>query len=160
MNESYIWMSHVTHMNESCLRCEWFMSHRWMSHTWTIRVWTWLIHMYDMTCCSVLQCAAACYSLLQFVTVCCSVLRSGCVTWTIHVWTWLIHMYDMTHSYVWHDSFMCVTRLIVIRREQFTRVCDVTWLIHLCDVTWLIHVCVLRLDVTHAWVCDMTQSYV
>jgi len=28
------------------------------------------------------------------------------------------HMCDMTHSYVWHDSFMCVT-----------------WLIHMCDMT-------------------------
>jgi len=26
--------------------------------------------------------------------------------------TWLIHMCDMTHSYVWHDSFICVTWLI------------------------------------------------
>ena len=32
--------------------------------------------------------------------------------------TWLIHMCDMTHSYVWHDSFICVT-----------------WLIHMCDMT-------------------------
>jgi len=55
----------------------------------------------------------------------------------------MIHMCDMTHSYVWHDSFTCVT-----------------WLIHMCDmthlhvwhdsficVTWLIHM------------CDMTHSY-
>jgi len=40
-----------------------------------------------------------------------------------HVWhysqvTWFIHMFDRTHSYVWHDSFMCVI-----------------WLIHLCDMT-------------------------
>jgi len=35
--------------------------------------------------------------------------------------TSLIHMCDMTHSYVWHDSFICVT-----------------WLIHR-DETWLIH---------------------
>jgi len=30
-----------------------------------------------------------------------------------HIWkeyvTWLIHICDMTHSYVWHDSFICVT---------------------------------------------------
>jgi len=58
--------------------------------------------------------------------------------------TWLIHMCDMTHSYVWHDSFICVT-----------------WSIHMCDmthsyvwhdpficVTWSIHM------------CDMTHSYV
>jgi len=31
---------------------------------------------------------------------------------------WHIHMCDMTHSYVWHDSFICVT-----------------WPIHMCDMT-------------------------
>ena len=30
---SHIWMSHVTHMNESCHTYEWVMSHIWMSHT-------------------------------------------------------------------------------------------------------------------------------
>ena len=64
-------------------------------------------------------------------------------------------MCDMTPSYVWHDSFICVT-----------------WFIHMCDkthsyVTWLIHMC----DTTHSYVwhnsfiyvtwliriCDMTQ---
>ena len=29
---SHIWMSHVTHVNESCHICEWVMSHIWMSH--------------------------------------------------------------------------------------------------------------------------------
>ena len=29
---SHIWMSHVTHMNESCHTYEWVMSHIWMSH--------------------------------------------------------------------------------------------------------------------------------
>jgi len=29
---SHIWMSHVSHMNESCLTHEWVMSHIWMSH--------------------------------------------------------------------------------------------------------------------------------
>jgi len=67
--------------------------------------------------------------------------------------TWLIHLCGMTHSYVWHNSFICVT-----------------WLIHLCDVAWLIHTC----DITHSYVwhdsficvtwlihiCDMTHSYV
>ena len=28
---SHIWMSHVSHMNESCLTYEWVMSHIWMS---------------------------------------------------------------------------------------------------------------------------------
>ena len=29
---SHIWMSHVSHMNESCLTYWWVMSHMWMSH--------------------------------------------------------------------------------------------------------------------------------
>jgi len=29
---SHIWMSHVTHMNESCHTYEGVMSHMWMSH--------------------------------------------------------------------------------------------------------------------------------
>jgi len=29
---SCVWMSHVSHVNESCLTCEWVMSHMWMSH--------------------------------------------------------------------------------------------------------------------------------
>jgi len=29
---SYMWMSHFTHMNESCHTYEWVMSHIWMSH--------------------------------------------------------------------------------------------------------------------------------
>jgi len=50
----------------------------------------------------------------------------------------------MTHSYVWHDSFICVTGL--------TRTCELThsfvWRDSLICVTWLIHM------------CDMTHSYV
>jgi len=59
----------------------------------------------------------------------------------------LIHMCDMTHSYVWHDSFTCVT-----------------WLIHMCDMTrtWALRgqgrcwgAC------RHAsFIRDMTHSYV
>jgi len=29
---SHMWMSHVTHVNESCHICEWVMSHVWMSY--------------------------------------------------------------------------------------------------------------------------------
>jgi len=48
--------------------------------------------------------------------VCCSSSSYVCDTTHSYVWhdsficvTWLIHMCDMTHSYVWHDSFICVT---------------------------------------------------
>jgi len=37
-DQSHIWMSHVTHMNESCHTYESVMSHIWISHTWIIHV--------------------------------------------------------------------------------------------------------------------------
>jgi len=47
------------------------------------------------------------------------------------------HTCDMTHSYLWHDSFVCVTWLI--------RMCDMThsylWHDSFVSVTWLIHIC-------------------
>ena len=108
---SHIWMSHVTHMSESCRTYEWVMSHIWMSHVThmneSCHTYEWVMsHIYD-----------------SFI----------CVTWLIqmcamthsYVWhdsficvTWLIHMCDMTHSYVWHDSFICVTWLA---KETYTR---------------------------------------
>jgi len=52
----------------------------------------------------------------------------------------LIHMCDMTHSYVWHDSFTCVTWLILIGyQNQSCHTCE--WNGHTCEwvcVTWLI----------------------
>ena len=58
-------------------------------------------------------------------------------------------MCDMTHSYVWHDSGICVMSWI-----------RVTWLIHRCDVThsYLLHdsFCAGR-DSFH--ICYMTNSY-
>ena len=78
-------------------------------------------------------------------------------------------MYDTTHSYVRHDSCICVLLLVYCRHvclcaRDMTQsyVCHdaficVTWLIHMCDMTpshvwrdaficatWLIHVCGMR----------------
>jgi len=94
----------------------------------------------------------------------CDLTHSIYVTWHIHTYEWVgtdkfvvshtcgtlcrpyvnIQRCDMTHSYVWHDSFICMI-----------------WLIHMCDtthsyawhdsficVTWPIHT------------CEMTQSYI
>jgi len=94
--------------------------------------------------------------------------------------TWLIHMFGMTHSYVWHDSFICVTWL-VYTCDMTIRICGmanlyvwhdsficVTWLLHMFDmthsyvwhdsfkcVTWLIHTC----DMTHSYICTPVNSY-
>ena len=82
-----------------------------------------------------------------------------CVTWLIHIW-------DMTYSYVWHDSFIRVTWLI--------HMCDMThwnmwhdsficatWLIYMCDMT---HLCV-RYDsfIYESWmsrICDIYVAYI
>jgi len=97
-------------------------------------------------------------------------------------------MCDMTHSYVRHDSFLCVTWLIPMCDMTYSYVWRdsfifVPWLIHMCDMThsyvchdssicvpWLVYIC----DMTHSYVChdsficvtwlihmcDMTHSYV
>ena len=44
----------------------------------------------------------------------------------------VIHMCDMTHSYVRHDSFICV--ICHSWQWQGSFIC-VTWLIHMCDMT-------------------------
>jgi len=54
--------------------------------------------------------------------------------------TWLMHMCDMTHSYVWHDSCICVT-----------------WLIHMYDMT---HAYVFMCETRLVHTCDMTRSHV
>jgi len=77
---------------------------------------------------------------------------------------WLTHMCDTIHSYVRHDSLMCVTWLIICV-TRLTHICDMThsyvwtdsyvWHDSLIRVTWLI-ICVIWLtnmcDMTHPWV--------
>ena len=70
-------------------------------------------------CCSVLQCVTVCCSVLQCVAVCCSALDIffNLISMSfplIHVFTTgdrdlLFYMCVMTHSYVCHDSFICVS---------------------------------------------------
>ena len=62
----------------------------------------------------------------------------------------LIDMCHMTHWYVWHDSLICVTRLIDC----------VTWLILISDVThWYVSHDSLMCVMWPIHVCDMTHSY-
>jgi len=63
-------------------------------------------------------------------------------------------MCGMTPSYVWHDSFICVTWLNITRSSYVWHLCmcDMThsyvWHDSFICVTWLIHI------------CDITDSYV
>jgi len=115
-------------------------------------------------------------------------MTHSCASLLVHMWhdafikpchaprvTWLIHIYDVTHSYVWRDSFICVTHHDHVWHVSFIYV---TWLVLVWHdsfiyVTWLILPYVTRL-VCHAprtnvtwliyipWsihICDMTHSY-
>ena len=113
---------------ETCCRYAWVMSHV----SWLIYIHTWLFHTWDMTLSYLKR-----HSLFE---TCCT------YKWVMSHQnvTWLIHLCNISHSYVCHDSFICVT-----------------WLIHMCDTThsdlrhdaficlsWFIHM------------CDMNHSYV
>jgi len=81
--------------------------------------------------------------------------------------TWLIHMCDMTHSYVWHDSFICVTWRIHMYDMTHSHVWNnsficAPWLTHMCDTThshWWHIPCPMSCDTTHSYMCDMTLSH-
>ena len=130
---------------------------------------TWLIHICDMT-------HTRCIHVGPYIFMYrYSYSRSSfiCVTWLIHMCK-MTHSYvcDMTHtrciqmgpislyintialsrhSYVWHDSFVCVTWLIPMC-DMTHSMCDMThsyvWHDSFICVNWLIHI------------CDMTHSYV
>jgi len=81
----------------------------------------------------------------------------------------------MTHSYVWHDSFICVTWLIICARRR-VHMCHIThsyvWhdscicvndsIIHMCDMTpsYVWHDSCVCVNDSIIHMCDMTQSYV
>ena len=116
--------SHVTHMNRSCVM--------WMSH---------------VSRCTQIAVRRGCARVQgwkhgHWIR---GTLRCQDLSQQVYSMKLLIRMCDMTLSYVWRDSFVCVTWLI--------RMCDVThsYVCHdsfVC-VTWLIRMC----DMTHSYVC-------
>jgi len=65
--------------------------------------------------------------------------------------TWLMHMCAMTPSYVCHDSFMCVFGSAQVLKQSRKSPMTHPYVCHdssIC-VTWLIHIC----DMTHPYVC-------
>jgi len=118
----------------------WDMTHWSMGLDSFISV-TWLVNLCDVTYWSVRHDPFICVTWL--IDLRHMTLWSVTHDWSIYV-TWLIHLWDMTNLsvwhyscssdlqhdsfIVWHDSFICVIWLILLR-----------W-IYLCDVT-LIHAC-------------------
>jgi len=127
---SHTCMSHVTHMYESRHTHVWVTSHTCMSRvthmydSCQIHVWVkshtrislrYLARMHSSTLC-VFNCDKN-ESLTREIIIC--ALRNNAATkWTHALFCfarrWMNHMCDMTHSYVWHDSFVCVPWLIHI----------------------------------------------
>jgi len=155
MKESY--RSHVARLNESCRTYEEVISQTWRSHAGMSQV-TRLSHKPQRP------------NGVSYI----------CMSHVAHLSE---YMCDMTHSYVWHDSFICVWRDIFIRVTWLIDMCDITpWdaqhdscrcvicsdtaMIHhsvsIC-VTWLIYMCATWLVHFVTWlsyVCDVTRSYV
>jgi len=98
--------------------------------------------------------------------------------------SWLLPKCALRHSYVWHDSFICVTWLISICmcdmthsyvwHDSFLYIC-VTWLIHMCGmthswmyvchdsficVTWPLRCIIIIMSVRRACTCDTIHLYV
>ena len=111
---SYIWMSHVTHMNESWHTYEWVMSHIWMSHVTRMNVeWFDELIFHHSFMCS--------YELVESWWFDEHMKES----WYEHICVpWLLTEGSLA-SYVCHDSFICVP-----------------WLLHVL-IPWLLHVLVV-----------------
>jgi len=82
--------------------------------------------------------------------------------------TWLIHICDMTHTYVWHDTFICVTCVWQkspphkLYASCHTYECDMTYLCVGHDwfmwVTWSIYGCETKVT-TALCICERCHKH-
>jgi len=124
---SQTWMSHVTHMNDSCHPHEWVISHIWMSHVthmneschpyeWFISH-IWLIHKCDMP---------------RHIESCHTHEWVMSHTWMIHV----THMNESCHTHEWVISHIWMSHVTHMNESchPYEWVMSHIWLIHKCDM--------------------------
>jgi len=132
---SHVWMSHVSCLNESCpsdrtLLRGWRGAHsRRQTYEWVIfNIWMRHVSHMNESCHTHTNESGDAYKwVMSPAQALCRRATGGARIPRLEVGagyypsrpvTWLIHMCDMTHSYVWHDSSICVM-----------------WLFHMCDMT-------------------------
>ena len=133
---SHIWVSHVTHMSESCHTYEWVMSHIWMIHVTHIecRMRVRLGCAYRMSHVTHMHVSFHTYEWVmshlwvRHVTH----MNESCHTYRMRD-SGAFYMCDVNHSYVWHDSLIYVTWLI--RMWDMTHSVCVTWMIDNIECT-------------------------
>jgi len=147
---SHIWMSLVTHMNESCHTYEWVMSHIWMSTVSATHVNVFATHyahcntlQLTATHCNTLQHAATHCSTLQHTAKHCNTLQHT----AIHVNVFATHT----------NVFLCFWH---VRISHSTHMNDgtcgpQTWMAHVCH-TLHIHTYMCIYIYTYMFVCILT----
>jgi len=143
-------MSHVSYVNESCLVCEWVMSHMWMSHVsyvnesclvceWVRFRVTQLIHVCDMTYSHVYRDVFACiwgtwqeaYKSNWLVKNLCflSLIWMSHGPCHLHV-TWLIRMYKRDMARGLQIQFAREWVMFHVTYMNASQVMSLTWMSH------------------------------
>ena len=163
MSQSYVWHdSWISYMAHKLFMCN--ITHSYVRND-SSTCMTWPIHMCDMTRSYMWHdpfiCVTYFWRLMGRISWISSSISFWCNRFLYTYVLWNICMRDMTHlcvcamtrAYVWHDLFICVTRLIHVRNMTHfyytwdtTHSC-VTWLIRCA--TWLNHMC--EMTGSHVW---------
>jgi len=120
----HVWMSHVTHMNDSCHTYEWIMTNIWMRHVSNLNE---SCHTYEWVMSHIWMSHGT-----HMNEICCT---DGWVTSHSDV-TWLIYMCNMSHTMSgvsdMKESCLKYERVMYEYKWVMTHV---TWLMHICNMS-------------------------